>query len=1332
MAARMDGIFPELTRRFEVSKLLGYLNFSDGRPDAKFRRLVADVFGYLGECSDANPWQTVSGWLKASLDELERIGAGAFRDVSQARAVLTAACEFVPIAYRAHHVDLLAHQPDSMLYVAFFLTRSIEAVLRERAKSPADTPEKLAQASISTLNDYVGYRPIALLETRAQTEFYPHEKVCPIPMYFAGVGVAPGRYSDLIRVALDLLITTDANFHDEAGFDPSRLDELGIDPRAVDHFHPVSKRPNLLFGEWDPHRIDNRGNYRRFVLRQTTLDALMLWVDGGRAIGQSTASPYAERLFESAAVLAGTILMGAGVCGSGPTVYDSSVTLTTLVQRIAHYRDDFYRKLLESLPGPHGERLRSESAKRKQPFAGVRQFLNQSIAMDRATHLQERRLAIFFAAMGYAKAARERAAKIPAPSVRFGCAIRLNQTEAEFAAKAGRTADAARLLAEAEDMLRRGIDCGALIDPWNILGYQGLFPIFAGRDDTVRDPRSEELILTVGRQFDRYALALASGTDAGERTHDSPLALAMRRLADWWDAFATPTVTDMPRVLGGERTDAAIHVAKALALWKQAPTAEHDVGFWRKHRDGFNTPAAFAQVIEALLDQQDFKGSLSLLMMWLSEVDSVPLQDPSASFLRLSFRWLKSTIAASPSNGPLVRRFFELLEANADTLWQVPVIGASGGESELDEVEDTDDEDEDDNAFESAYEGMSYRDSADDGNEGALAESGPTSVADDFPLESSAERFETRLRFIAAVARMWRTSSLPQLWHADDTDAVDALTVWLLTAQQHRMNLDVFIERLHAIELSDDASALEGVMEYDRRRIMKGHLLDMAVSTAVEMAAAERALSAALYTKPELKSTENETVTGWSDLAVQLEQAILRGDTSSARERLIPFIEAFRREPLLVNPPADGGPPGPALRAQTALQMMESLLLRLPRLGLLRETYQLTKLSRAMERNEPPERRRVSTFDQLFRTAVTATVDALAGSAKVRSDGLPDDGPLLPALRQIVNAYRTLWIEHSQSLRLSSLEAVLDDKDWQDMKAFIRTYGGDLFTVRFLTLSNIRGILSQGVDEWLERMADPDNQADPMSGTEPLKLVVAWQNGAVDKPYTKRLLEIVLQALIEHYDEYRDYNTTTTQSDYGENLFILLDFLRLKVVYDRRAWRMKPMVFAHEMLCRRGHDRLAVSWRDIMLEDAAKPADELLALLAARETEHGIRVRTIRDRLEERFLHPLQIDRAVARVAPALAAVRDNATTEPENSPVFLSLLDAIQPLAASPSGVGLDVPVWLRKLEDELRKLRGVRSSDGDDEKIEDPLPTPNVRIDFTELQRQLAIWERPIDEDG
>ncbi|MFM7783644.1 MAG: hypothetical protein ACKPE6_03200, partial [Gammaproteobacteria bacterium] len=52
-------------------------------------------------------------------------------------------------------------------------------------------------------------------------------------------------------------------------------------------------------------------------------------------------------------------------------------------------------------PGEHGKRLRAESEARKQPFAGVRQFLNQAIATQRASHLQDRRLAQLHAAMGY-------------------------------------------------------------------------------------------------------------------------------------------------------------------------------------------------------------------------------------------------------------------------------------------------------------------------------------------------------------------------------------------------------------------------------------------------------------------------------------------------------------------------------------------------------------------------------------------------------------------------------------------------------------------------------------------------------------------------------------------------------------------------------------------------------------------------------------------------------------------------------------------------------------------------------------------------------------------
>jgi hypothetical protein len=1306
-----EALFPELVRRFDGASQLGYLNFSDGRPDPRFRKALAEVFGFLLTAGDPAPWATTHGWLTARAADLEASGSAAFRDLAQAKEVLPTAFRDVPAAYRRHHADLLPHQPDSLLFNAFFLARCCEAVLacRSVGRDPED--------AVGMLNDFVGYRPIAVLETRPQTDFFPHEKVCPVPLYFRGVGVAPGRYADLVRAALELLQQTDRGQLEEAAFDPDRLDELALDPRAIDHFHPVNKRPSVLFGEWDPHRIDGRGFYRRFVLRQPTLEALLKWVETGK--------DRADRLFEAAAALCGTILMGAGVSGAGPNYHDSTVTLSGLVQRIARYRDEFYKKLLAAVPGSHGDRLRDEAARLKQPFAGVRQYLNQSIAAERALHLQERRLSLLFAAMGYPNAARQRAANIPAPATRFGAEIRLRQTEAGFAVKDGKLPEVVRLLVEVEDLLRRGIDCGALIDPWNILGFQGLFPIFPGRDDTVRDPRAEDLILTVGRQFDLYAQGLAAAAAGADRGVEDRFREGMRRLAGWWDKFATTAVSDLPRVHGGERAEAAEHVARAMALWKTGGAS--DPAFWRRHRDGFKTPAAFAQVIDALLTHGDYRAALALLITWLSEADSVPLQDPSASFFRLTFRWLRGVTAGGAvpdaDRGPLVRRFFELLEANAVDRWSVPDLGLGAVRREPGE------EDEDSGeVFEAAYEGVTFRDSADDGEEGAVVEQGRPAPGE-FALDGEAERAEERLRFLAAVARLWRTAAVPDLWPKADSTAAAAVGEWLRTARGNLAALRGLAERLYRVPVPEPAGGVEGVMEYDRRRAIKGHLLDLAVQTAVETAAAARALAALLARSPELPLGQSTPLGGqgptselpaWEPVAIRLERAVASGDAAGARRMLPSFVALFRHEPLLVCPPTDGGTPAQAIRAQTALQTIESLLARLPRLGLLRETYQLTKLARVMERNDPPEGRRVSSFDQLFRTAVTGVVDALLTSARDWGEDAGEDGPLASALRQVADSFQGLWVDHSVGLRLSTLESVLDQDDWAQLKAFVRTYGGDLFTVRFLTLSNVRGILGQGTAAWLDREAlqgDPDNRP---------KLVEDWADGKADRTRAARQFEVVLQSLVEHYDEYRDYNTTTTQSDYGENLYILLDFLRLKVTYDRYAWRLRPMVLAHEVLCRRGFDRLASKWREYLAGRTEKLAKELLDELAAREAEHALKLRTVRDRLEERFVRPLRIDQAGARVARAAAAARDG---QPEDNPSFTGLLAAIRPLADHPSGVGLDVPTWLRRLEDELRKVRATDPEADGDAFEQYPFPQP-LGLDFAELKKQLQDWEKPIGE--
>jgi hypothetical protein len=166
---------------------------------------------------------------------------------------------------------------------------------------------------------------------------------------------------------------------------------------------------------------------------------------------------------------------------------------------------------------------------------------------------------------------------------------------------------------------------------------------------------------------------------------------------------------------------------------------------------------------------------------------------------------------------------------------------------------------------------------------------------------------------------------------------------------------------------------------------------------------------------------------------------------------------------------------------------------------------------------------------------------------------------------------------------------------------------------------------------------------------------------------------------------------------------------------------MRPLAIAHEGLCRRGQEGIAGKWRDFIAERTKKLAAELLEELAKREAKYGIRLRSVRDRLEERFQVPLHIDRAAAQVPAAAAAARAG---EGEDNPAFARLLAAVKPLAETVSGVGLEVPVWVRRLEESLRHARDGGAPD------RDAAGLPAVRIDFAELKRQLADWDRPLGE--
>ncbi|MBI3465987.1 MAG: hypothetical protein HY000_23480, partial [Planctomycetes bacterium] len=278
-------------------EVLGYLNFSQGTPDPRFQRNISEFYRRFGE---PEPWNRLHHLLHDTLGKL-RDSSPTFRDVEQAQSVMSLVFEKVLPAYRTHHQDLLFHLSDSDLLQPFFLARLFEAVLTQGG--PWAEADRIAPDAIGLLNDFVGHRPVPVLETRPKHEPYDHERVRPIPLYIRGAGVAVGKYHDVVARTLDLLSKTDPSILAQAHFSLDLLDELAVDPRAYDFSHPVNQRPNYQFGEWDPHCLDNQARYRRLVVRSVVLDALLDRID------HTSGPPRAELLFEAAAALAGTILM---------------------------------------------------------------------------------------------------------------------------------------------------------------------------------------------------------------------------------------------------------------------------------------------------------------------------------------------------------------------------------------------------------------------------------------------------------------------------------------------------------------------------------------------------------------------------------------------------------------------------------------------------------------------------------------------------------------------------------------------------------------------------------------------------------------------------------------------------------------------------------------------------------------------------------------------------------------------------------------------------------------------------------------------------------------
>jgi hypothetical protein len=1320
--------------------LLGYLNFSSGAFDPAAWRAMNDLFAAEEPAGDELP--DASRRVHASLStRLAAVSAteAAFRDAGQARAVLDIVFTRLLPAYRDFHADLLEHQPPGAIERPFFVMAAAQTVLA--CDGPWDDADDVVRRSIGRLNDYVGWRPLAVLENGRLSESYPHERVRPVPLFIQGVGAAHGRYRRLVEDAIGILGEAPEGLLRQADFELARLEELAIDPRAFDFLHPAASRPNYLFGLWDPAVIDTQGFYRRMVVQQATLDGILSWADAAStAPGAAEAAtegcgvvPERSQLIrESAAVLAGVMLMASGLCGHGPGGLASGLALGDLLPRIASYRDEFYRWLMTRLPDDHRRRLDEETRRLRQPFGGVRRHINGLLAGRRARQVESVALAGSLARLGRAAAAERMAGLVPAASARMAARITSRVVAAERLLRRrdadGRQSPAAADAAldeldVAAGLLLRAVDCGAVVDPWNILGLGGQFPLHEAGGESVTDPRVNDLVALTGAILDGCAAAWRQAAACGATAAASRAAAAIERLGGWWDRFATTTVSGVPHLSGCEVLDTTREVIEALARRRETAPLPAPPGFWRQEVAGFSSPRAHAQAADALLHEGDLDGAMGLLVHWASLLEGSVIGRTGSVWLEEAGRWMEQAAADRSADGrSRMRRFVELIEANTGGAADVIAAAANGrepgderragrGEAADEAGEDpaaddqTDGDDRGGESVASAYESMVWRDSADDGVDGGMLDmdgAGGATLGGVAAVEEAAE-------FISGVFGLIREAVVR--WCAIDAidgtrpspAEIDSVRGWRHSLRRLRRAL----VRAAGAVAGRDTAPPPGMppTEFDKLRWQRDAAAERLIEAAVQAGETLWMLSARLQAAGPARRPRPDAPLAREKKGVvgRLFAAIFAGDAAAARQHLAVVRSGLVGKHVLYVPLSRGGLPGRIVAARGRERLLERLASCLPRLGLVAETAEVVQLAKSLEATRPRSSNAaqrgaasVSEFDRVFEAATRSLVERIVVTASAADTGgvAPTDTivteRILEGLSTLVPRLLDTWTTHARQLRLSVLERVRDEASFNAVREFVERYGPGLFTQQLLSPPSLRGILRGGVRRFLEQLVDraagEPADLDQADGTapprQPARLIEDLSSGVLPMKQAAARLRLILEAVAENHAEYRDWNSTTTQSDRGEFLHVLLDFLRIKAEHERIAWTLRPVSMAHRVLTRRGAVAAAGAWRGRMQSETEDTSATLAARLAELESQWGVRLASVSDRVRRPFTLALEQDELESLVDPA---VEELFTGAPAGAGRRLE--DRAESFLGVASGSGVEVPAWLDRLGETVER---------------------------------------------
>ncbi|MCS7238688.1 MAG: hypothetical protein NZ899_10525 [Thermoguttaceae bacterium] len=1329
-----------LTLDQALRETVGYLNFSSGQRNPRFfaavNRLFLEAAGIDPQLAEELPRLEFPPDTSVHFQQLLREAPArvrqadpTFRDTRQAENVVRLALDVVIPAYREFHRDLLGFHEPAFFYQPFFVARVLEAILR--AGEPWGEEDRIIKEALRLVNDYVGYRPVPVLQTR-RYEPYEHEKICPIPLYLRGAGVAYSPYAPLVAQALRILRDVPHWIARQADFDFDQLEELAVDPRALDFQHPVQHRPNYIYGTWDLHRFDKSGRYCRYVAQQAILDFLTVWINeqlehGGRG---------EDIVFQAAAVFSGTILMAMGVTGGSPAAIPSTENLGRLVVKIAAYREQFYEWLRARAPHSIRTALEDQFNKYRSHFAEVRRSLNRRLNDYRAQQAHRGRFLQLMAELGQQEVVDRQLDRIYGATGRITTRIYAAIHACQALVEKGDLEKAAAQLPEIFALILRGIDCGGLVDPWNALGFGGLFPLAPSPEDSIPDERIGQLVMLVERLFDLHAELMKAAAAVGKTSLVEAVNNRLRQLAEWWDQFATTKVSEIISFSGRLAQQSAEAVAHAIAAWYQAGAASGDIAFWRQHVGRFPSVKAFFSAAETLLDHGDLVSALALLIQWASLGEEVGIREGSHHLPAVAARWIhmlwenssagKPRSKDSPQRFPQpqtpqekwqwTRRFFDYLEANGTQWWQVPSFRlaedipqlASGdqGANDLEGGLAPESEDVSSSLFAAAYEGVIFRESALDGIDSDLIERGFQRLQS--ALAEELKRLSDHAFFLAALGGMWQYTAMRVLAHPE-LDTAETLERWAQSAATLSKGLERLAVQVLRYPVLPDSPSAEDMSECGMRLQMKDALLARILEAWIKLEEARWMLAVILPGDGwRLFDPSEEHLVALG----QLFRAVLCEGPREVRKAWRLFRAKLGSFSTCFVPIEKGGKPRQFVAARVALQLLSKLLAVLPRRGYLRYSLQLLQELLTAERSRESSGAEASQLALLFFAAAESLTRAVVTSAQAWD--VDDDTRRqrsIELINTLLKSIDILWRRYNSRIVLSPIERLsLHWEAVEELYDFIRRFGRDLFTQTFLNYGNLLTITRMGAANYIK-------QAIEHAGSAPLpELFEKIRDGIIPLPQAATVLGAIVEPIISHYTHYIDYNASTVESDRGDNLHILLRHLQVVALVDRVTWTYEPYLCVYRTLLKLDQPALAEHVAHLFEQKVRPELDTVSFWLQEVEKLTGVQLATVRRVVDQAIDYPVRVERmrdCTRRLACA---------ESPEEASAAASALEELaEELLRKPRETGFQEPDWLDVIRQEFQRqekvIRLLESNLYETPAIE------HVPLEFTECLRQCQL---------